>query len=254
MKLRFRAIEDVDRRVLGAVRFLDAGTGRRIERPLEVEAPGVRWIRNRANLYVVADAPGLTFLTRQFEYPEPPPEIDPPVTVNATARDASGQYLARAFSFDLPREGEALFEPVDVALYASPSGALVAGWASLRASVADDASGAPVEGALLRVVKPGATPAEDQVLARGLSDARGEAFVPIPGIPFMTWSDDETAVLTSAVNVRIEAYADPDAARPVDPDTLEQDRASLPFDERAGVPVKAGASVTAALRIRPRTP
>jgi hypothetical protein len=261
MNVRFRLVEALDYRVLGAVRFIDAGTGQQVDRPLEVEAPGVRWIRNRRNLYIVADAPGLSELTAAFEYPDPAPDIDP-VTVAATVRDPAARYLARSFSFDLPRDADpanaddaaSLFQPVAVLLYPSPTASAVAGWAALRAKVADEASGAPVEGALIRVVKPGADPADDKVLARGLSDERGEAFVPIPGIPLMTWSDEESAVLANSVNLRIEAYADPEAPRPVDPDALEDDRAALPFDELASVPVKAGANVTASLRIRPRTP
>lgn len=262
MTVRLRAAEEIDYRVLGAVRFIDAGTGQPVRRLLQVEAPGVRWMRNCRNLHVVADAPGLTFLTEQFVYPDPPPDIVPPVTVAATVRDPAGRYLARSFSFDLPRDadpanaedGASLFQPVNVLLYPSPSADAVPGWAALRASVAHEADGAPIEGALIRIVKPGATPADDKVLARGLSDWRGEAFVPIPDIPLMTWGDEESAVLANSVNLRIEAYADPQAPRPVDPDALEEHRAALPFDEVASVPVHAGASVTAALRIRPRTP
>ena len=204
----------------------------------------MRWIRNRSNLYIVAAAP------------------EPLGPVAATVNDASGRYLARSFSFRLPRDPapanaakpESLFQPIDVAMYPSPAAPQIAGWAVLRASVSDDQSSAPIEGALLRVVRPAQDPKDDQVLARGLSDARGEAFVPIPGIPFMTWSTDEKAVLADSVDLRIEAYADPAAAPPVDPDTLEKDRATLSFDRLASVPVKAGASFTASLRLRSPAP
>jgi len=250
-------VETLDYRVLGAVRFVDAGTGQHVDRLLEVAAPGVRWIRNCRNLHVVADAPGLTFLTEEFIYPDPPPDIDPPITVAATVRDPAGRYLARSFSFELPRDPDpanadaaSLFQPLDVPLYPSPSASAVAGWAALRASVigADDT---PVEGALIRVVRFGADPIDDKVLARGMSDERGEAFVPIPGIPLMTWSDEETAVLANSVNLRIEVYADPGASRPADPDRLERERATLPSGELASVPVKAGATFTATVRIEP---
>lgn len=256
MNARFRVVETLDHRVLGAVRFVDGATGQQVERPLQVDAPGVRWIRNRRNLHVVADAPGLGALTEAFEYPDPA-DVEP-VTVAATVRDPAGGYVARSFSFELPRDPDpasadnatSLFLPLDVPLYPSPSASAVAGWAALRASVID-AADAPVEGALIRVVRPGTDPAGDKILARGMSDERGEAFVPIPGIPLMTWSDEETAVLANSVNLRIEAYADPAASRPVDPDRLERDRATLPSGELASVPVKAGATFTATVRIEP---
>jgi hypothetical protein len=258
MRLRLRHAEDLDLRVLAAVSFVDAGTRERIGRALAVSAAGVRWLRNRSNLYVCASAPGLQALTAAFDYPDPAPAPGS-VPVAARVDDPSGRYLPRAFDLELPRDPalaptdpESLFAPVEVQLYPSPLASVPGSWASVRASVLDDATGDPVEGALVRVVRPGATPELDVVLARGLSDARGEAFVPVPGIPVMTWGDDETAVLTDEVLVRIEAFADPEASRPANPDDIEAARAALPFDENAGVALIAGRCTTQTLRLEPR--
>jgi hypothetical protein len=262
--LRWREIETLEYRVLGAVRFVDATTRAQIRAPLEVRAAGVRWIRNRSNLYVVAHAPGLGALAERFVHPDPSadPLALPDVAVAAVASDPSGRYLPCSFQFALPRDpdpanaedGESLFQPVEVELYPASIAEPSPGWAVLRASVVDDATGRGVGGALVRVVRPGAEPDDDEVLARGLSDERGEAFVPVPGIPVMTFSDDENAVLTNEVSVRLEAFANPLASRPVNPAAIEDGRATLPFDELNDVPLKAGETITRTLRIRPRAP
>jgi len=94
-------------------------------------------------------------------------------------------------------------------------------------------------GALLRVVSNG------RVLARGLTDWRGEALVPVAGVPVTTWSDDPTAVIVTEIAASLEAVFDPaagqrtpeamvlagatDVAQPVvDPDAIETARAGLP--------------------------
>jgi hypothetical protein len=65
------------------------------------------------------------------------------------------------------------------------------------------------------------------VKGRGLTDARGEGMVLVPGIPVTSWSAGTGAVLSSSIDVQVEASFDP-AARSAgasyvpDPDDLEQ--------------------------------
>lgn len=231
--------EILDDRVLGAVRFVDGVTRQGVTRALRVTAPGVRWLRNRRGLWVVARAPGLGAHTTAFRKPPARPALGS-VTVTLTVRDPAGSYLARRAVLRLPRDptpdaGASLFEPFEVPLYPAPAAAVFPSWALVRASVAAASGGAPIAGALLRVVLASAT----EPAGRGLSDGRGEALVAVPGIPVTTWSNDdgggrgrrrpdESPVMVSEVPASVEAVADPAADAPPDPDDLETRRASLP--------------------------
>src|SRR5690606_11784559 len=91
--------------------------------------------------------------------------------------------------------------------------------------------------ALLRVRRDG------DVIARGLTDGRGEALLAVVGVPMLTFGEDEEAVVVDEVTVTVEAVFDPAAgsrtsaaalaagAQPpipeVDPDVLDDDD-SLP--------------------------
>ena len=118
--------------------------------------------------------------------------------------------VALAARIALPRDpgatGEdSLFAARSIALHPAPGARLGINWCALRVSLAHPASGDALGGALLRVV------AGDAVLARGLSDWRGEALVPVAGIPVTTWSEDEEAVVVSHVAATLEAIFDPEA-------------------------------------------
>ena len=72
----------------------------------------------------------------------------------------------------------------------------------LRVSLTETASGDALGGALLRIRSNGS------VLARGLTDWRGEALVPVVGVPVTTFSADEDAVVISEINVSLQAAFD----------------------------------------------
>jgi hypothetical protein len=94
---------------------------------------------------------------------------------------------------------------VDVELYRSPAAQLGANWVALRVSLTEHDSGDALGGALLRVRGNGRT------LARGLSDWRGEALVPVVGVPITTWSADENAVVVTTIDAILEVFFDPTA-------------------------------------------
>jgi hypothetical protein len=209
----FRPIERVEWRALGAWRCIDAATGTPIAAPLEViTPPEAEVIRSRSGIYVVNRYSPLADHNSAFTVPPVLPALES-VALAVTLRDPTGFYLARNAEIRLPRDPRpenagtagSLFNPVDVELFRSPAAAVGANWVALRVSLSEQGSGDALGGALLRVRSNGRT------LARGQSDWRGEALVPVVGVPITTWSEDEDAVVTTTVDATLEALFDPTA-------------------------------------------
>lgn len=251
-----RELERVEWRVLAALRPVDGVTGMPLRAgaaTVRVEADGARIVRNRSGLFVIHEWP--TLAAHATSFAEPPDEPEPgSELLELVVRDLSGRYLPRRLNLALPRDADpeveaalSLFVPVDVPLYPSPGGDLGTNWCALRVSVSRNVGGNPggdaLGGALLRVVSAGS------VLARGLTDWRGEGLVPVAGVPVTTWSEDEDAVVVSAIAATVEVVFDPargtrtpqadvaagrgPAVPPlVDPQDLEQRRATLPAAQR----------------------
>jgi hypothetical protein len=222
--------EFVDRRVLGAIRFLDGTTLAAIADGLSVQSPSADLRRNRSGLWVIWNAPGLEAHTSVFEQPPAAP-LFATVAVTVTVADPAGRYLSRTATVQLPLDPDpanigkagSLFQPVDVKLYSSPSGVVSPGWAVIRAHVHNAGTGQPLKGALLRVLRT----SDKHVLARGMSDDRGEALVAVPGIPVTTFNAGGGPALSTEIDVTVEAIFDPAAGAVTDPDALES-RAGLP--------------------------
>jgi hypothetical protein len=118
---------------------------------------------------------------------------------------------------------DSLFIPVDVQIFQGPAAPTAAGWAIVRASVTQATTANGLAGALLRVVRT----SDGVRLGLGLTDARGEALVAVPGIPVTTWDSGSGPVLASEVDATIEAVVDPAATGIPDPDDLEARHTSL---------------------------
>lgn len=218
--------ETVERRVLGALRFVDAVTGTRVLAALSVTPPaGVRGTRNLSGLWVITGTPALAAVTADAAVPPfDPGDAAPHVFA---VEDPSGGYLPRQVVVDLPRDPDpanqddagSLYRPVDVRMFPAPAARTSPNWAVVRATVEGDAPGTTRPGALVRV----RTVPDGDVLARALADGRGEALVAVPGIPVTTWDGGGGgAVLTSEVDVDLEVVWDPDADGLPDPDALER--------------------------------
>ena len=258
------SLENVDRRVLGALRLVDGNTGAVLREPLLLSLPGARVQRNRSGLWVFSDLAALADHVAAFDAPPPLPAVGS-ISLTAVVSDPSGRYLPRRATLALPRDATAanaglvgsLFRPIDIVLWPSPAAPTGANWAVLRISVVDTVSGDALGGVLLRITRAGAT------LAQGLSDWRGEALVAVPGVPVTTWSDEPDAVVALEINATLDAVFDPDvgtrtaitrvragiAPAPlptVDPDELQARRATLPG---ASVPVTLAAARTAAINL-----
>lgn len=223
-------LETVDRRVLGALRLVDAATNLRIRSPLTLQAPGVVFRQNGSGLWIIRHVPGFETYEADFDLTQPAPPIGS-VAVQVTVRDPLGDYLARSVTIQLPRDpnpanaGQAtsLFRPMDVPMYLAPAAPTASAWALVRASVRAQSTNRPLGGALLRVVRI----SDNTRLALGLSDERGEALVPIPGIPVTTFGASAGPVLVFELDARLEVFADPAATGPPDPESLETRRATL---------------------------
>ena len=170
-------------------------------------------------------AAGLEAHTIEFDQPPAVPALDS-IAVELTIADGAGQYIARKAVVRLPRDPDpanagqtgSLFHPIDVTLYRAPNAPVSPGWAVIRAHVRNIATSAPLEGAFLRVIRV----SDSKVLARGMSDDRGEALIVVSGIPITTFSAaDGGSPLATEIDVKVEVIFDPAAGKIPDPDAVE---------------------------------
>jgi len=222
--------DQVDQRVLGAIRLLDKATNSIIQRSLSLTTDDAKFVRNRSNLYVITDATGLSDHTTSFEAPPASPANES-IDIYFEIADPQGRYLPRVTHISLPRDANpdnnelsnSLFQPINIPLYVSANAPVLNNWSSVRASVIRNDSELgriPVRGSLLRVVRI----SNDEVLASGLSDERGEVLILIPGVPitrFADEDDDEDSVEVSELPVRLEVSYNGSEDWPIDPDVLE---------------------------------
>ncbi len=215
-----------DRRIIAALRFIDATTGGGIRQPLQLRTPPSRppgrFVRNLSGHYVLMEAPGFEHYSQTFNLNDlatPPPST----AINIDINDPSGQYLARQFSLPIPRDPasdpasitreDSLFQPVRVALYPSTTAPVNLGWAVLRTTVVNAVTDERLPWAIVVVSAPAILPAETPFLAQ--ADWRGEALIAVPGIPTTTWATgpgDGTGpppVTTAEVEATLEVVFDP---------------------------------------------
>lgn len=267
--------ERLDRRVLGALRLVDAASGLPIRRPLRIEGEGFRLLRNRSGLYVIDQVDALAEHRDAFESPPDEPALGS-ASIALSVRDPASQYLPRLLSVALPRDPDpdnsdqpgSLFRAIDVPMYPSPVAAVGGNWSVLRVAITQPAVapatvGDPVPGVLVRVLRQ--VDGETHVLARALSDARGQTLVAVPGIPVTQFSDGNGddggggpggggppedsglasgAVVELSTPVSLEFIVDPDMDWPVNPAVVEanapgwtrtpDEPASLDFNLRTG--------------------
>lgn len=212
MILAVREVERVESRVLAGIRFVDAASGLGIDQSLRLEAAdGIDIARNRSGLYVVRRHPALAAHTDSFMQAPALPALAS-VAIPLTVHDPAGIYVSRSVTLRLPRdpdpansaEENSLFRPVEVLMYRSPAAPLGGNWAALRVSLRETTTGDALGGALIRVFSNGA------IIARGLTDWRGEALVAVVGIPITTWSDDDDAVIVNDIQATVQAMFDVD--------------------------------------------
>ncbi|MEM9151471.1 MAG: hypothetical protein AAGB19_13590 [Cyanobacteria bacterium P01_F01_bin.3] len=223
----FSLKENSDRRIIAAIRCMDAVTGSALRQQIEIKAPGVRFIRNLSGQIVLTQAPGFERYREQFHLDSlsNPPTPQP---IRLSLNDPSGHYLPREFTFNLPRNPAtdeaslssptSLFSPVDIPLYPSGLHPTNPGWAVLRGTVLNSATGERLPWALIRIAVNG-----QQHLAQ--ADHRGEVMAVAPGLPVTTWSvdngnpDNPAPVTTQEFDATLTVFFDPVAVTPLAADT-----------------------------------
>lgn len=229
-------VESLTRRVLAALRVVDGITGQPILSPLSVSGAGALWVRNRRGLYVLIGMPGLEAHQDMLLSPPANPAVGS-MSLIVDVRDMSSTYLPRRQTIRLPRDpdpahagdGGSVFQPIECRLYLSPSAPMSSAWAVIRATIVSEGREQGLGGALIRVLRT----SDGEVLARGLSDARGEAVVAVLGIPITTWEAAPGPVMGTEIDVQVEVVVDPAGDEVPDPDRLEANRATLPNGQTA---------------------
>lgn len=230
-ELAWRELERHEERVLGALRCVDATSGAPIEHALQVSGDQASLMRKAAGLYVIRHWRPLAVHQNAFSAPPVAPAVASQNLV-LDISDPSGRYLPRRVSVALPRDAnplnkaqpDSLFNPLRVPMYASGIAPIAANWAGLRLTIAASNNGDALGGALVRIISNG------QVLARGLSDWRGEALVPVAGVPVTTWSEDPGVVIVSSIAASVEVRFDATSGTRSSASSVAQGRppASLP--------------------------
>lgn len=207
-------LEKIERRVLGAVRCLDGTTAQPIARRISITGERMTFVRNLGGLYVVMQASELEKYTESFQA-QPTDVTVESVTRRVTVHDPLGLYLPRQMMLSLPRDSSAenatnetsLFRSVDIHLFASPAAVPFPGWALIRLTIVRKASRHRLPWCLIRVIRTGGT--EPRLLAVGLADQRGEALVPVVGIPVTTFAETSDTVVATDMEVALEVVIDP---------------------------------------------
>ncbi len=174
------SLEVRDRRVLGAVRCLDATTGAPLRESVLMTAKGISFGRNRSGYYVIFGASGYPSLqahTTVFQKPPATPVLGS-VTVELQVSDPSGQYLPRRYTLPLPRDpapenanqSNSLFQPAPVVLYPAPTARTAPGWAVIRATVQEEGINSQrLPWALIRVVPNSSSVVGDEPLSETIN-------------------------------------------------------------------------------------
>lgn len=239
--------EAVDRRILGAIRVLDAVTGAAIRNPLRLRGPGLSFQRTRSGAYAIVRAVGLETHLPAFEAPPPLPGAETlPFAVEI--EDPLRRYLPAVAAIRLPRPWDpangvrALMTPIEVSLAPSAARDLAPSWAGALVQVSDQ-DGAPIRGALVEVFGAGGV---TERLGWSLIGEHGQAMVAVPGLPALREvendpnnpDDDEIVTAETATDIRVRAHAD--RRWPVDPVTLAAGGTGIRTAMQAGVPLSPG--------------
>lgn len=178
--------ETIERRVFGAIEFVDDLTGARVLDRLHIAAPGIRLARNHSGLYVIRELDGHDDYTRRFDDAPPNP---PRINLSLSVEDPQQRYLPQSFTLSLPRllrtptspvaDADNALRPAQVRLWPAAALPLRASWAVLRLSVVVDASNPPL--GLANVIVEATPQPAGLALQRAMTDHHGEALVVIHG-------------------------------------------------------------------------
>lgn len=209
--------EAIERRVFGAVEFVDDLTDARVLAPLRVSAPGVALQRNRSGFYVIREVDAQDDYTRAFD---DPPANPPRTSFAISVEDPQRHYLPQSFSLDLPRklatpaapvaDADNALRPVQVRLSPAAALPLRAAWAVLRLRVV--VAGSDPEAGLANVLVEATPQPAGLAVRRTMTDRDGEALVVIASAPPLL-PDPGPVGLTREFKVALSLVLDPQVVR-----------------------------------------
>lgn len=210
-------IELVDRRIFGAIEFIDDLSETRVLSPLHIDAPGVQVMRNRSGFYVLREVDGQDAYTRAFDNP---PARPPRSELAVSVQDPTQRYLPQRIGLALPRwlpdgaealdDADNALKPVTVRLAPAAGMPLQSAWAVLRLKVAITGSATGLANVLVE-----AQPAlPGFALRRSFTDRHGEALVVIVSAPPFLPLAGPPAGLTREFAVALTLVLDRSVVRP----------------------------------------
>lgn len=217
-------VEKVERRILGAMRLVNAVSSLPVSHPISIVGEGLRLVRNLHGEYVILDAPKLSEHTRTFEAPPGTPAVQS-VKIPLNITDPLGEFLPQRFVLELPRHPDpmnanSIFKPVLIPLYLAPTARSEINWVLMHATVREQTSRKRLPWSLIQILKK----SNDELLATGMSDSRGEALIVVAGILFAMPAEDSSTTVTREIEVHLKSYFDKDQLEPISDAELVQDR------------------------------
>jgi hypothetical protein len=201
-------VEDVDRRILGAFRCIDAVSNTPVLDAVTVQSDQLDVRRNASQIWVVFDAPGLHELTTEFDVKSPWPA---PLPFNVSIRSISRRYLPRKATIKVPRKLAPMGDPSsvmvlqDVVMYPSPTATTLPNWALVRASVTKNNTNEGLPWAVVRITRN----TDQTVLATGIANEHGDALLAVPRLGISVNQNGGGAVTEPTFDVTITALWDP---------------------------------------------
>jgi hypothetical protein len=202
-------LENVDRRILGALRCVDAVSRTPIAEFIAVHSPTLDIRRSSSGSYVVFNAPGMRDFTTKFDVAPPGPAATP---FEVIIEPASTGYLPRRAQVAMPRTVKldgpnSVMVPQDIPVYMAPSATLLPNWAVVRVAVkkAGTITDERLPWTVLRITRD----SDAALLATGMSDKRGEAVLAVAGLGQSANQNGGGAVVATTVDATVTGLFDP---------------------------------------------
>ena len=210
--------ETVERRVFGAIEFVDDLTDARLLDPLRITSPGVNLMRNQSGFYVIREVDGEDDYTRSFDNPSANPARS---AFTMSVEDPRQRYLPQSFTLALPRllatptspviDADNALKPVQIRLIPAAGLPVRAAWAVLRMKVI--VNGSNPEIGLANVLIEATPQVTGLAVQRTMTDRHGEALVVIASAPPVL-PDAGPAGLTREFKVSLGLLLDKQVVRP----------------------------------------